>query len=136
MNSRTPSREDARNGLHFLDRLRDVKACADCGLGTEGTAVVLGLPQARVARLLASLKFGGGSPEPEPEEIILHAYVDRADRSELLEQLKAYPYTFGECAPWPHDGYLPGTWDQVVSAMYQDLLSWDEFDQLRAAVGR
>ncbi|MFJ4027894.1 hypothetical protein ACIPWF_11100 [Paenarthrobacter sp. NPDC089989] len=72
----------------------------------------------------------------EPEELILRAFAYDTPRAELLQKLKSLTYTDGEDAPYPHEGRLPGTWDQVVGAFAQDLLNESEFNEVRAAVGR
>ena len=71
-----------------------------------------------------------------PEELILEAFVEETPRSELLAQLKEFPYTFATEAPYPHEGRTPGTWDQVVAAYVQELLSEDEFVKVSEAIER
>lgn len=69
-----------------------------------------------------------------PEEIILEAFVQETPRFRLLEELKQFSYTYGEYAPDPYE--TRGTWDQVVAAFLQELLTEKEFEEVRAAIGR
>lgn len=126
----------ARQRVDRLDELRAVKNAADRDLTQRDIAELLATSQAKVHRLLKALERTGGDLSVDPEELILRAFVYDADRAKLVDDLKGFRFTFGEEAPFPHEGRLPGTWDQVVAAFAQGLLSEEEFDEVRLAVGR
>lgn len=126
----------ARQRLDLLADMRAVKEARDSVLPQREIAEVLVTSQSKVHRLLKAIERRGDNLDPDPAELILRAFANDDTRGELLEQLKTYPYDYGEDAPYPHEGRLPGTWDQVVVAYAQKLISKDEFDEVRAAVGR
>ncbi|UXM92249.1 hypothetical protein [Paenarthrobacter sp. JL.01a] len=127
----------ARQRVDLLDELRAVHNASSRGMNQREIADVLVTSQAKVHRMLKAIErrpevLSGGAPE----EIILRAFAYDTPRPELLERLKSMSYTDGEDAPYPHEGRIPGTWDQVVGAFAQDLLTEREFNEVRAAVGR
>ncbi|MDI2036655.1 hypothetical protein [Paenarthrobacter nitroguajacolicus] len=127
----------ARQRVDLLDELRAVHNASSRGMNQREIADVLVTSQAKVHRMLKAIErrpdvLSAGAPE----EIILRAFVCDTPRVELLERLKSLSYTDGEDAPYPHEGCIPGTWDQVVGAFAQDLLTEREFNEVRAAVGR
>lgn len=126
----------ARQRVDQIDELRAVKNAADRHMPQREIADLLLTSQAKVNRLLKALERRGDILVQDPEEIILRAFAYDTSREKLIETLAAFPYTFGEDAPYPHDGRIPGTWDQVVAAYAQGLLENDEFDTVRASVGR
>lgn len=127
-------RRRARQRVARFDELRAARGFLHRGLTPRDVADLLSISEAQAGRLLRAAARRSSSREPEPEEMILRAFVDRLDCRRLVEALKAFPYTFGEEAPPPHEGRLPGTWDQVVAAHAQELLSRDEFDEIRTTI--
>jgi hypothetical protein len=69
-----------------------------------------------------------------PREIILRANRDGTDRTELVRRLSEFSYSFTEYAPYPFEGSRPGTWNQVLAALANGLLSQDEYDQIESVV--
>lgn len=126
----------ARQRVDRLDELRAAKNAADRNLTQREIADLLATSQTQVHRLLQALERRGGTIEQDPEEIILRTFAYDSSRDEMVKALKVFPYTFGEEAPYPQEGRLPGTWDQVVTAYAQGMLGEDEFDEVSAAVGR
>lgn len=126
----------ARQRVDLIDELRAANNAAKRNLPQRDIADLLATSQPKVHRLLKAIERRGGEVIVDPEEIILRAFAYDTSRQKLVEDLKAFPYTFGEEAPFPHEGRLPGTWDQVVVAVAQELLTVEEFDEVRAAVGR
>ncbi|WP_022869698.1 hypothetical protein [Yaniella halotolerans] len=127
-----------RQARQRLDEVADMRAAvrAKCrGLSQRAVAEVLVTSQARVHRLLKAAERRKDVNERLPEELILEAFVYDTSRPALVAELKRYPYTFGEDAPYPHEGRTSGTWDQVVSAFMQDLLTEEEFSEVRGAIG-
>ncbi len=126
----------ARQRVDLLDELRAVRNAADRHLTQRDIADLLATSQAKVHRMLKAIERRNGDLALDPEEIILRAFAYDTPREKLLADLKVVGYTFGEEAPYPHDGRLPGTWDQVVAAFAQGLLDETEFSEVRAAIGR
>lgn len=126
----------ARQRIDRIDELRAAKDASARNLTQREIAELLVTNQAKVHRLLKALERLQDDLPVEPEEMILRAFVYETDRSELTSTLKSFIFTFGEDAPYPHEGHLPGTWDQVVAAFAEGLLSKEEFDDVRGAIDR
>ncbi|WOH18018.1 hypothetical protein IRJ34_16940 [Paenarthrobacter sp. GOM3] len=126
----------ARQRVDLLDELRAVQNVANRNFNQRDIAEILVTSQAKVHRLLKAIERRGGDLSPDPEEVILRAFAYDTSRHKLVADLKAFAYTFGEDAPYPHEGRMPGTWDQVVVAVAHGLLSETEFQEVRAAIGR
>lgn len=126
----------ARQRLDDIEDMRAVLQAKASGKTQREIAEVVVTSQPRVHRLLRAAEHREDINEKLPEEIILEAFVHETARDELLDTLKSFPYTFATDAPYPHEGRIPGTWDQVVSAYIQDLLTKDEFDEVSKAIGR
>lgn len=92
--------------------------------------------QARNSRLLKEIERRGGGLAQDPEETTLHTTAYDADRTQLLNTLEAFAHTFGEQAPYPYEGRIPGTWDPMLSCHAQKLLTVEEFSEIGHAVGR
>ena len=126
----------ARQRVDLLDELRAVQNAAHRDLTQREIAEILATSQAKVYRMLKAIQRRNDNLELDPEEIILRAFAYDTPREKLVSDLKAFSYTFGEDAPYPHEGRLPGTWDQVVAGLAKDLLTDAEFNEVRAAIGR
>lgn len=134
-------RHDAlqRKARQRLDRIRELRAAGEAealGMTQREIAAALGTNQTKVQRMLNAVALRGGSIPVEPEEIILEAFEQGTPRAELIAKLKDYPFTFGESAPYPMEGRIPGTWDQVRGAAISGYLSESELDEIRAHIGR
>lgn len=125
-----------RQRVDWLDELRTAKNAADRILTQREIAGLLATSQAKAHRLLKAIERRRGNLIQDAEEIMLRALPYDTSREKLVEKLKAFPYTFGEEGPFPHDGRLPGTWDQVIAAYAQGMLNEEELDEARVAVGR
>ncbi|WP_210687465.1 hypothetical protein [Mycolicibacterium sp. GESEQ-9] len=118
-----------------LDRIEEMRAAEELrklGKSQREIAELLIVTQPRVGRLLRGAETLGDAPTPE--ELILRATVEGAPRDLLVRELRAYPYTFTEYAPAPHEGSVPGTWSQVNTAHKLGLLSVEEYENIRVAV--
>lgn len=125
-----------RRAQERLRKFDDVDAAV--ALQAEGRshreiAETLHTTQPRVQRLLKA-HAAGETRTVTPEEIILRATVNGTSRTDLVEALSRYPYTFTEYAPEPFEGSKPGTWLQVSTAVASGFLSEREFEQIVAAV--
>lgn len=128
-----------RQARKRLDELEDMRAAAQAearGFTQRQIADLLVTSQPRVHRLLKAASHRSEVMQRMPEEMILEAFVHETSRIRLLEELKQFSYTYGEYAPYPYEGRVPGTWDQVVAAFMHELLSQEEFEEVRAAIGR
>lgn len=105
--------------------------CGSCAAESEYVRV----PDERMSRAVARLAkldaLRVADAEPQPEELILRAYVDGSDRGELIAALSRVEYTFPE---YIEDSRRTGTWDQVILAFYLDYISVEELAEVRAAV--
>ncbi|WP_284976798.1 hypothetical protein [Arthrobacter sp. efr-133-TYG-104] len=127
----------ARQRVDLLDELRAVHNASARGMNQRDIADVLVTSQAKVHRMLKAIERRPDVLSAnQPEELILRAFAYDTPREVLLEKLKSMDYTDGEDAPYPHEGRIPGTWDQVVGAFAQELMDESEFNEVRAAVGR
>lgn len=121
----------ARRALDRIADLRAVGAIASAGKTPVDIATLLHMSETRVRRAIDTLERRGGNVEVEPMELILLAFVEDSPRPELMCTLRNLTYTAGIDAPPPHEGRIKGTWDQVVEAYAQGLLSDAEFTELR-----
>lgn len=126
----------ARQRIDRIDELRAAKNAADSNLTQREIAELLATSQAKVHRLLKALEPMNGDLSADPEELLLRAFVYDSDRIKLVADLKDLSYSFGQEAPYPHEGRLPGTWDQVVAGFAQGMLNKEEFNEVRLVVGR
>ena len=126
----------ARARVDDIDELRAAKQAADRGLPQRDIAELLATSQPRVHRMLKALERGGGEVPVTPEEVILRAVAYDTDRADMVEELTRFVYTFVEDAPYPFEGRMPGTWDQVVKALATEMITREEFEKIRSAVGR
>lgn len=127
-------RRRARRRLDDLAEIRAVVAAEGHGLGQKEIADLLFMSESAVRRLQRVVEHSPSVLNETPKELILRACVEQTPRSGLVEQLKTYTYTFGEEAPLPHEGRIPGTWDQVVVAFLEHFLSEEEFFEVRDAI--
>jgi len=126
----------ARQRVDLLDELRAVQNAANRDFTQREIADILATSQAKVYRMLKAIERRNGDLALDPEEVILRAFAYDTPRKKLVADLKSLSYTFGEEAPYPHEGRLPGTWDQVVAGFAQGLLDEAEFNEVSAAIGR
>jgi hypothetical protein len=96
-------------------------------------ADVLGTTQPRVHRMLKATE-GTDPDQISAEELFLRAFIDRTDCEILVEALSLRSYTFTEFAPEPSDGSVPGTWNEVRSAVINGLVNREEYEQVVASV--
>ncbi|MBB2893462.1 hypothetical protein [Flexivirga oryzae] len=124
-----------RRAQERLVRIEDIRAASRLRRGgrtQRQIAEILHVTQPRVHRMLIAAEAIGDGVTPE--EVILRATVDGADRGTLVQTLAGLTYTFTEYAPGVMDGSRPGTWLQVEVAAASGLLTEDEFDRVRAVV--
>lgn len=126
----------ARKLVDDFDELKAAQNAARRGLSQRDIADLLETSQAKVHRLLKAVERRGGNLEAGPEEIALRAFAYDTSRSDLVQTLKKFPYTDAQDAPYPHEGRIPGTWDQVVTAWAKGLLSDEEFEEIKGAIDR
>lgn len=126
----------ARRLVDDIDDLRSVQNATKRNLTQREIAELLETSQPKVHRLLKAIERKGGDLKKGPEEIALRAFAYDTDRSILVKELSELQYTFGEAAPYPHEGRTSGSWDQLLNALAKDLITKDEFEQIRAFVGR
>lgn len=122
----------SRARLNAIEEMRDAKQLSLAGKSQREIAEVLNTTQSRVHRILRGAKVIGKSATPE--EVILRATVKGTARELLVKELGTMHYTFATCAPYPHEGSIPGTWSQVGAAHVLGLLSDEEYEEICASV--
>lgn len=125
----------AQRAVSDLDGLRAALRLLDFGCSQQEIADVLMTSQAKVHRMLKLIKGRGGLIPVEPEEIILRATAGVISRQEMMDRLRAFEYSPGTDAPYPHEGHIDGTWDQVVSAYARGLITREELMGVEATRG-
>jgi predicted XRE-type DNA-binding protein len=123
----------ARERLDRIEEMRDAQKLAQAGRPQRDIADLLHTTQPRVHRMLRAME-GRVSDAATPEEIILRATVDGADRDALVKRLTECTYTFRRHAPAPIEGAVSGSWDDVKHAFVTGLLSQGEYERVRDAV--
>ncbi len=119
-----------------IDALRAAAAAVAAGRSAEEFARVECISVREASRLFSAVHQGEGIGDVRPLEIILRAWVEGSARGQLLEHLAAYPFSFGVSAPYPHDGYSPGTWDEVRLAATMGYLAEEELKYLAENLDR
>lgn len=125
----------AQRAVSALDERRAAKRLLDLGYSQREIAEVLMTSQAKVHRMLKFIELKGGALPVEPEEIILRANAGEISRREIMEWLRAFEYSPGTDAPYPHEGHVDGTWDQVTGAYARGLITKEEFTEVEATRG-
>ena len=121
----------AQQAVSALDERRAAKRLLDLGCSQRKIAEILMTNQAKVHRMLKTIERRGGATPVEPEEIILLAAAGEITRQTMMDELKGFEYTSGRDAPYPYEGRVSGTWDQVTSAYGRGLISKEEFDEVK-----
>lgn len=125
-----------RRARQRLDRIEDMRAAhrlQQAGKTQRQIAEILHTTQPRIHRMLKAAE-SADSERQTPEEVILHAAVDGTGRDTLVAALSDIAYTFTEYAPAGLDGSVPGTWNQVLVALGNGMITEEEYDRVAAAV--
>ncbi len=116
----------ARANVDRFAEIRTAAHLAAAGYSQRNIARIMHTTQPRVHRMLAAADTN--TLDFDLDEIIYRAHLDRTDRSDLIETLKNYPYTFGwRTTDTPLPEYVCGTWDQIPTMYDLGFLTLDEF---------
>ena len=63
-----------------------------------------------------------------PEELGLRRAAGQISSEEMMERLRAWPYTFGQVRGY--DGYESGSWDDIDFLKFYGFFSPQEYDEL------
>lgn len=118
--------------LSVIDDRRAAARLFAAGKPPREIAGILLVAQSVVDQLLRAAELLG--TDETPEEVIFRAAVDKTSRDALVEKLIGWNYTFAEYAPYPGDGRVLGTWDQVSFGYFYGMLSKGEYAQIRQSV--
>lgn len=102
--------------------------------GTQSAvAAEVGVSQATVSRIA---KRREAVLDPSPREVIALHVLGEITHEQMMGDLLARSYTLGRVPEGAYDAYLPGTWDQVVSAVGHGMLNADDLAVLQAQAPR
>ena len=126
----------ARERLSRIEEMRDVVRLNAQGLSQREIAKQLLTTQPRVMRILQAASLRGDLTDGQlpvmPEELILRTAVEHGDRRVMVQALKNFQHTESRYAPYPAQGKISGTMDQIEDCYRQGYLSADEFAEVRA----
>lgn len=109
----------AEKELLQLKLLRAVGKATDEGVPQRTIAVMLGVAQPEVSRIVKKLRLNPAARERSPREVMLVEHAGgRISREQMLDELAGWEYTFGRVAADDPVGesYVRGSWDQVERA--------------------
>jgi transcriptional regulator with XRE-family HTH domain len=122
-----------------LNKLEQLRACAAAKaekMTQVQIAKLLGISQPEVHRTLRRINDFPAELERSPKEVILLQLAGRLSHAAMMDELKAWPYTFRtEAEPGnPETEYTWGTWDQVEDQFYAGRLGSADYFALVAHV--
>lgn len=122
----------AARELNRLDLIRACVAAQQKGLRQGEIAHRLAISQPEVSRILRKAQRFPELLERTPREVILDFHAERITHEAMLDELKAWNYTFGEDAePGNPEGALThGSWDDIVDAVHRDLIDLQDYEEL------
>ncbi|MDO5067127.1 MAG: hypothetical protein Q4D96_07605 [Propionibacteriaceae bacterium] len=122
-------RADAVEELALIDQDRETVRLIGLGWDDQRIAERLGQRLGVVRGIRDQLAQGEEVQPLSPHEVGLRRFVGEISTQEMMEQLRAWPYTFGELH---HDFYDRGSWDDVVGLALLDQITEEEYRELLA----
>ena len=114
--------------LELIDRDRETVRLIEAGWDDERIAEELGQRLGCVRDIRGQVSRGEEVQPLTPHEVGLRRFVGEITTEEMMEQLRTWPYTFGELH---YDFYARGTWDDVYGLALLDQLTEEEYRELR-----
>lgn len=113
--------------------LREIERLHGEGLSQEAIADRALVSQAHVSRSLARLKSIPGLTAVKPGEVVLRRSAGLISTAEMLGRLRSWPTAAG----WirGHDGYEPGTFDDLAGLRAEGFLTDDEYQTITSRTG-
>lgn len=108
----------AEKELLQLKLLRAVGKATDENVPQRTIAVMLGVAQPEVSRILKKLRLNPAARDRSPREVMLEHAAGRISHEQMMNELRSWDYTFGHIAPDDPIGesYVRGSWDQIERA--------------------
>jgi predicted XRE-type DNA-binding protein len=108
----------AEKELLQLKLLRAVGKATDEGVPQRTIAVMLGVAQPEVSRIVKKLRLNPAARDRSPREVMLEHAGGRISREQMISELAGWEYTFGRVAVDDPVGqsYQRGSWDQIERA--------------------
>jgi transcriptional regulator with XRE-family HTH domain len=118
--------------LNRLELLRACEAARNKGLKQAEIARRLSLSQPEVHRILRKIRNFPELLEKTPREVILQFHAGQIPHEQMLEQLKAWNYTYSQDAePDNPEGQLTrGSWDDIPDAFHRDLITGEDYETI------
>ncbi|TSD40286.1 hypothetical protein FFI94_031480 [Rhodococcus sp. KBS0724] len=116
----------AEKELLQLKLLRAVGKATGENVPQRTIAVMLGVAQPEVSRILKKLRLNPAARDRSPREVMLEHAAGRISHEQMMNELRDWDYTFGHIASDDPIGesYVRGSWDQIERA--GDLLTDDD----------
>ncbi|MDZ5076096.1 helix-turn-helix domain-containing protein [Nesterenkonia sp. HG001] len=128
----TPQRLRARQLVDAIDRDRLVVQLLDQGRTQTQAAEESGLSQATVHRISRRREQIEEQREnPRPMEVIARWLIGEVTHEAMIEDLVSRTYEAGRIPEGSYDGYVPGTWDDLIQASVNGMLPPEDFQQIR-----
>lgn len=126
-------RADALMELELIDRDRETVRLIEAGWDDERIAEELGQRLGCVRDIRGQVSRGEEVQPLTPHEVGLRRFVGEITTEEMMEQLRTWPYTFGELH---YDFYARGTWDDVIGLRAVGYITVEECAELRTFADR
>ncbi|OMH34294.1 hypothetical protein BGP79_04055 [Tersicoccus sp. Bi-70] len=126
------ARVHAQRELNRLNALRACNKAREDGMTQVEIARKLGVSQPEVHRMLRKVDHFPELLDRTPREVILDFHAELINHSEMMDELKVWPFTFSTPAE-PKNPLSPsarGSWEDVVDAVHRDLLLVEDYDEL------
>src|SRR5690606_20311081 len=102
----------------------------DAGNSQEAVARACQVSQPTVSRTARQILAGAAVDAVTPTEVILRHVAGETEAAEMLDELLGFEFTAGAFDPTQGDGYIAGSWDEVVSAKTRGLLTDEQYNLL------
>lgn len=128
-------RDLATQRLAKKRRLRAIHAAVEAGTPSPEIGARFGLSARELSRIAHRLQISPEIVDRSPEDVIWERAVGEVNDDQMMTELRGWPYTF---AIYPDEplagGMIPGSWNEVLTGYYDDLLTEGEIDQLTTHV--
>ncbi|GBF17614.1 hypothetical protein Br6_05021 [Rhodococcus sp. Br-6] len=128
-------RQLAAQRLARKRRLRAIHAAIAAGAPSPDIEARFGLSARELSRVAQRLEISPEIVDRSPEDVIWERATDEVNDDQMMTELRGWPYTFAIYPDEPlADGMIPGSWNEVLTGYYDDLLTEGEIYQLTTHV--